>query len=190
MARSLISPIKATEMATIGAGGLSSAYGVKCVAGAAAGSLFVAADNGNYRYGIVGVGANGKSAGVQDAGTVAVVAGDTVTMTLASGSDTLFYEIYRTKPGAAAATAQLIARIPRTGATDVFEDKNETLPGTTIAILFQMDSEAVTFRQLSPMTRVPLATIDSSVRWMQLLYGVPVLHTPGKIYLYKNVAVD
>ena len=129
-----------------------------------AGSKFGAADAGDYRYAIVGVGASGKTAAVQDSAPVTVAQDGSVSMTLASGSDTLYYEIYRTKVNGAAGTGQLIRRIPRTGATDAFEDKNEILPGTTIAIMFQMDSEAVTFRQLSPMTRVPLATIDSSVR--------------------------
>lgn len=182
--------LRVQPSASLGTAPAAPSFSVQPAAAAVSNPLFIAGDAGDYRYAIVGVGSDGKTAAVQDSGAVTVAAGDEVTMTLASGSDVLFYEIYRTKVNAAAGTGQLIARVARSGATQVFTDSNATLPGTTIAIMFQMDSEAVTFRQLSPMTRVPLATIDSSVRWMQLLYGVPVLHTPGKIYMFKNVAVD
>lgn len=33
---------------------------------------------------------------------------------------------------------------------------------------------------LAPMYKIPLATIDNSVRWMQLLYTKPVMYAPER----------
>jgi hypothetical protein len=42
-------------------------------------------------------------------------------------------------------------------------------------------------KQLAPMIKIPLATIDSSIRWMQLLYIVAVLYSPQKNVVFKNI---
>jgi hypothetical protein len=53
--------------------------------------------------------------------------------------------------------------------------------------LFQQNLEAMSIKQLAPMIKIPLATIDARTRWMQLLYLVPVLYAPGKCVLIKNI---
>jgi hypothetical protein len=50
-----------------------------------------------------------------------------------------------------------------------------------------MNLEALSFKQLAPMVKLPLATIDTSIRWSQLIFGVPVLYTPGKHLLIQNI---
>ena len=37
------------------------------------------------------------------------------------------------------------------------------------------------------MVKVPLATIDTSIRWMQLIYGTPKLYTPRHNVLFTNI---
>lgn len=159
-------------------------------AGAGAGN-FTSVDYGAYRYSVVAVGRNGKTAAVQDSGAVTNSSGSPrITMQVqeaGSGSATKYFEIYRTTVGAAAATAKLIKKVANTGGAVTFIDNNDDLPGTTIAVFFQMNLEAVSFKQLAPMVKIPLATIDTSIRWMQLVYGTPVLYTPGKILMYKNI---
>jgi hypothetical protein len=163
---------------------------VALAAAPAAGSLFVATDAGAYRYRIVAANRFGKSASVVVTGSpVAVAAGDGVTFTVmeAAGNPTAWYEVYRSPKNGAASSEKLIARVKRTAAAQVITDLNATLPGTTIGIVFQMNNEAVSFKQLAPMVKIPLATIDTSIRWMQLIYGVPTLYTPGKIVLIRNI---
>lgn len=158
--------------------------------GVSGASSFTAADAGQYRYAVVAVGRNGKTAAVQDSGAVTVAAGERVTMGVqeaGSGAAVLYFEIYRTTVGGAAGTGQLIKRVANTGGAVTVLDRNEDLPGTSIAIMFQMNLEAVSFKQLAPMVKIPLATIDTSIRWMQLIYGTPVLYTPGKIMMFKNI---
>jgi hypothetical protein len=45
----------------------------------------------------------------------------------------------------------------------------------------------MSFKQLAPFTKIPLATIDPSIRWMQLLYGTPALYVPRRMVLLKNI---
>ena len=40
--------------------------------------------------------------------------------------------------------------------------------------------------QLLPMTRIPLAAIDTSIRWAQVIYGGIKMYSPGKNLIFKN----
>jgi len=154
-------------------------------------SKFVADDVGSYRMVIVAVNRYGRSAPVAvDAGAIAVAAGDKITFGVTpSSATTAWYEVYRGPKGGAVGTERLILRIPNAagaGASTV-NDYNDAIPGCTSAFLFQQNLESLSFKQLAPMVKIPLATIDSSIRWMQLLYGVPTLYTPGKNVLIRNI---
>ena len=155
---------------------------------------FTADDAGDYFYKIQAVNRYGRSAAIDAVAgptAVTVAAGDKVTFGVSPGSgpDVEWYEIFRTiKDGASTAT-RLILRVANAGGTgeQVINDLNARLPFTTSAFLFQQNIENMAFKQLAPMVKIPLATIDSSIRWMQLIYGTPVLYTPGKNVLIKNV---
>lgn len=158
-------------------------------------SLFEADDAGDYFYQVQACNRYGRSAAVHlVAGPVAVTvaAGDKVSfgVTPDDGSPPVaWYEVFRTKKSGAAGTARLILRVPNTeGEAELtIVDLNANLPGCTSAFLFQMNLEAMSFKQLAPMVRIPLGTIDTSIRWAQLIYGVPVIYAPGKHVLYRNV---
>ena len=77
--------------------------------------------------------------------------------------------------------------VARAGATTPVVDLNADLPGTSKAFLVQQNLEFFSFAQLAPFVKIPLATIDTSVRWMQLLYGALKVYAPGKAVIYKNV---
>jgi len=40
------------------------------------------------------------------------------------------------------------------------------------------------------MIKIPLATIAASIRWMQLLYGTPIVYAPLKGRIFYNVKDD
>jgi hypothetical protein len=155
-------------------------------------SQFVTGDAGDYRYTVQAVNRYGRSAPVAiGAGAVAVDVGDKVTFGMTPGGSTAvdWYEIFRTKRNGAAGTQRLILRVKNTaGAGEMtLNDLNALLPYCTSAYLLQLNLECMSFKQLAPMVKIPLATIDSSIRWMQLLYGTPTLYTPGKVLLLRNV---
>jgi hypothetical protein len=156
-------------------------------AGADPGSLFGAADAGTYIYRVVAGNKHGLSAPLDSAG-VAVAAGDGVTFTVAEGGqDTTFYEIYRTPIGGAAADARLMVRVPRTGATQIITDLNADLPGTSNGFVLMQNQRSFSWSQLLPMTRIPLAAIDTSIRWAQVIYGAIKMYTATKNVAIKNI---
>jgi hypothetical protein len=170
-----------------------SAPTVAAVAGANASSLFASGDAGAYQYCVTAINRFGESALAQESGGVTVAAGDGVTLTITDGggSDTSTgYRIYRSRVGGAIGTEQHVIDVPRTGAATVWVDINQYLPGTSRAYLLQMNLQALSFRQLAPMMKIPLATLAASIRWMQLIYGTPIVYAPRKHLIFINVADD
>jgi hypothetical protein len=152
-------------------------------------SQFIASDAGDYYYSIRAINRYGKSAVLQLTGPVTVAAGEKVTFTVADGSTAgTAFEIYRTDKDGAQGTERLMTTVARSGATTAMTDLNADLPGCSTAFLIQQNLEYFSFKQLAPAVKIPLATIDTSIRWMQLLYGAPVVYAPGKSVIYKNVA--
>jgi hypothetical protein len=153
-----------------------------------AASQFGANDAGDYFYKAVGVNRYGKSAPLTISGPVTVAAGDKVTFGLGDGAVlATAYEIYRTAKNGLVGTAKLMFTTARTGATTTINDFNSDLPGMSTAFLIQQNIEFFAFKQLAPFVKIPLATIDTSIRWMQLLYGALTVYAPGKAVLLKNV---
>jgi len=79
--------------------------------------------------------------------------------------------------------------VPRVAgaATTAFVDANRFLPNTSRAYLKQMNLQAISFRQLAPMMKIPLATIALSIRWAMLLYGMPIVYATRKFTIFDNV---
>jgi hypothetical protein len=156
-------------------------------AGANPASLFQAGDAGTYIYQVVAGNRFGLSAPVASAG-VAVAAGEAVTFTIQdNGQAPTFYEIYRTPADGAVGEARLMVRIPRTGATQVVTDLNGDIPGTSQGFVLMQNQRSFSWAQLLPMTRIPLAAVDTSIRWAQVLYGGVKLYTPAKNIVVKNI---
>jgi hypothetical protein len=147
---------------------LSPTITVAPAAAAVTNPLFTAGDAGTYFYRVVAGNRFGRSVPL-DTASVAVVAGDEVTFTIADGGQgTSYYEIYRTVAGAALATAELVTKVARTGATQVITDTNADIPGTSNAFILMQNQRSFSWAQLLPMTRIPLAAIDTSIRWAQV----------------------
>ncbi len=157
-----------------------------------AASQFAADDAGSYFYSIVAANRYGRSIAVAaDASAIAVAAGDDCRWGVTPGgaTDVEWYDVYRTKVGGAVGAQRRILRVANSAAAgeETIIDLNANLPFTSNAFMFQQNLESMSIKQLAPMVKIPLATIDSSIRWMQLLYCVPVLYAPGKNVIYKNV---
>lgn len=170
-----------------------SAPSVAATPSATVGSIFTDANAGTYQYKVTALNRFGQSAGAQEPGGVAVVAGDGVALTITDGGgadQATGYRIYRSLTNGAAGTEQFVIDIPRApgAATTIYVDVNQYLPGTSRAYLLQMNLQALAFRQLAPMMKIPLATLAASIRWMQLIYGTPIVYAPRKHVVFINVA--
>lgn len=150
-------------------------------------SKFDSGDAGTYIYKIVACNRYGKSAPVQT-NSVTVAKGDKVTINVTEGSPApSYYEIYRTAAGGAASTARLIMRVPRSGATQDIVDINRFLPDTARGYMLTQSPEVLKWKQLAPFTKIPLATIDTSIRWMQVLYGALQVMKPLQCGMFINI---
>jgi hypothetical protein len=161
------------------------------------GSMFGTADAGNYAYQITAVNNNGESAPCTLTSDNDILAGGAATLTITDGGGTYpatGYKIYRQDLDNTTAGPLFInyaiARSSSSsgyGATTTWQDLNLYLPGTFIALVLDVRPVSLTFKQLSPMIKMPLAQIAPSIRWMQLLYGTPIVFGPKFNCLVRNI---
>lgn len=157
---------------------------------------FLAAEYGTYAYQVTAISQNGESvitagsanATVSGTGSAEVLI--TINRGVQSGNDQATgYRIYRTRleDGAPGSNYYLVTEIASAGPTTTYKDGNEFLPGLGTAYLGQQDETVLTLRELSPMLKFPLATIASSIRWMQLYYNTPIVFRPRGWIIIKNI---
>lgn len=162
--------------------------------GAVGGSLFIAGDAGTYKWQVTAINAFGESAPCALSAGGVLAAGQGIVLTITDGGGAYpatGYRIYRTGLGGSTTSFSVqIARNAITGvyqATTAWTEKNEYLPGTFGGLLLDMSAQSLTFKQLSPLIKMPLAQIGPSIRWMQLLYGTPIVYAPKKNVVYRNI---
>lgn len=163
-------------------------------AGPITASLFGASDVGTWRYKVTSINRFGESAASTTSTAAINAAADEITLTITNNADssdvTTGYNVYRCPVvGGVAGTEQFMVQIPRVAgaATTTYVDYNRYLPNTSHAYLKQMNLQALSFRQLAPMMKIPLATIALSIRWAMLLYGMPVIYATRKFVIFDNV---
>lgn len=163
--------------------------------GANASSLFIAADAGAYKYQVTAVNQFGESAPTALSAAATYAAGDICTNVITDGGGAYpatGYRIYRTDKAGSVTRFQV--QMARTATAGVYQavtnaiDTNADLPGTFKAGLLDMTDQSLAFKQLSPLIKMPLAQISPAIRWMQLLYGTPVVYAPKKNVVFKNIA--
>ena len=150
-------------------------------------TYFGSSDAGNYFYKVVACNRYGKSAPVAST-VVAVSDGDSVEIPVTDGgNDTSYYEVYRSDLGGAASTCRLIFKVAKSGASQTIVDLNRFLPNCSKGYMLTQTSEVLKVKQLAPFTKIPLATIDTSVRWAQVLFlGLQVMK-PLQNGLFINI---
>lgn len=150
-------------------------------------SYWEADDEGSYYYQVVAGSRFGRSAPATTA-QISVSAGDQVQFTVTdAGPNTTFYEVYRSEKDGAASTAKSIFRVKKSGGSQTIVDLNRFLPGTAKSYMLTQSNEVFKWRQLAPFTKIDLATIDTSIRWMQVLYGALQLQKPKQCGMFINV---
>jgi len=150
---------------------------------------------GTYAYEVSAISRNGESSATvgNASAVVAAVGSAEVKLVIArgtvAGNDlTQGYRVYRTRlADGPTGKKYLVAEIASSGASTDFLDGNADLPGLGTAYVGQMDESVLTLRELSPMLKFPLATIASSIRWMQLYYNTPIVFRPRGWVIIKNI---
>lgn len=75
-------------------------------------------------------------------------------------------------------------------ATTIYNDKGTTIANTYTSFMGEMSPDVLGFKQLAPMMKMDLATLGPVIRWMILMYGVPVLYAPKKWMKFTNIKAD
>jgi len=133
-----------------------------------------------------------------------LTAGQSVDLTFTAGSGTYAatgYVIYRTKitpvsnvatsgipfyPLFKVSTAQLAAGFDG-GAAGVVRDRNRFLPDTEEGYLSEVSEDVLYFKQLAPLSKLDLAVLAPSNRFISFLWGTPTLVAPKKLVRYINI---
>ena len=154
---------------------------------------FKADEVGTYRYEVTAISKSGESAGTIGASDATVAVDDEVKIDITrgavSGNDlTAGYRVYRSRLEDGVAGARyLVKEVSSAGALTTYLDGNEYLPGYGTAFLGQLDESVLTLRELSPLLKFPLATVASSIRWMQLYYNTPIVFRPRGWVIMRNI---
>lgn len=146
---------------------------------------------GTYYYFVSAKNSVGESAPVS-IGNVTVTSGQAVDIKIdrvVSSPAARSYKVYRgVTSDAAQALFAFEVKDAGTGTSQVIRDKNLDIPGTDTAILIDNDPENVlTFKQLAPLMKLPLARISASERFMVLLYGMMQVYNPRRVVVVKNI---
>lgn len=155
---------------------------------------------GTYRYAVTASNRYGESAASASIAGTAAVTADTdyfaVVIHNSDSSDTYppeYINVYRTVAGGASTdihylVKQFAATTQVTGAAHTaWNDINSIAANTHKVFIGELTPQVISFKQLAPMLKMDLAVIEPSIRWIQLLYGVPQLYAPKKWVVIKNV---
>lgn len=150
-------------------------------------SLWDAASAATYGYIVTAINDAGESVASSNS-SQAVAAGEIVDVTIGATAGAYAYAVYRSAAGATTDHKFIGMVAPASvGAGVTFKDGNHKLPGLAQSYLLSNDSEVLRFKQLAPLMKMDLAIIATAYRWMQLLYGTPIVYAPRKCLLRENI---
>ncbi len=149
---------------------------------------------GTYFYFISSKGVSGESAPVST-GAVAVAAGQKVEITIPRvlhGDPKLEAKSYKVYRGyySDPQRAEFMTEFTDAGAgtNQVLVDNGEDIPGTEYCFLIDNDPDDVlAFKKLADLMRVPLGLVDTTSKFMILLFGMLQVYNPRRIVVFKNV---
>lgn len=116
----------------------------------------------------------------------------TITNPVSTAFPIEYIRLYRTEKDSNSfyEVAKFAVTNPGSGATMTYVDNCETMANTYTAFMGEMSGEVLGFKQLAPMMKMDLATLGPVIRWMVLMYGVPVLYAPKKWMRFTNIKAD
>lgn len=158
-------------------------------AGAAtADSKWSAAEAGDYTYRVTAISEAGESAQSPSSAAETTIAEDSVAVVCAAVAGAIAYGVYRSVKGADAGHEFIGYVAPAAvGAAATLTDLNHKLPGLSQAYLLSNEAEVLRFKQLAPLMKMDLAIVATAYRWMQLLYGTPIVYAPRKNAILENI---
>lgn len=171
------------------------------VASSDAKSKFVAADAGNVYYAVAAVNKKGESAITVFGTAVAIAAGVGVNIAVTATpgvNATQGFVVYRTKVTNAGSATGLVfyplfkvsanqaAQGYDGGAAGVIRDRGMFLPDTDQAFVAQLTEDVISIKQLAPMSKLDLAILSPSRRFLLFNFLTPIVYQPKKVIRFIN----
>lgn len=156
---------------------------------------WLAGDAGSYIFAVTAINQYGESAPSANSSPTTITAGQHFPISIADGggaTPATAYNLYRTEKNGTA-LYKIGRAIPRAKSGGVYTsptsapDYNVWRPNTYLGLMLDMSPQSLTFKQLSPMIKMNLAVISPAIRWMQLLYGTPIVYAPKKNVVFRNI---
>lgn len=161
---------------------------------------YTGAELGDVRYAVSAVNRYGESNLTVHGSATTLASGQRPDITIVAGAGTYAptgYVVYRTKVGQdgsgvfypifRVSTAEVTAGYNGAAAGKV-GDRGYFLPDTEQAFLTQMDEEVLSFKQLAPISKLDLAVLSMSRRFITFLFGTPQVYAPKKIVRFINIS--
>ena len=193
----MASPLEVNFSATAVANAAFKPASVTVAQAADPASKFSTGRDGNYYWGVAGIGPTGEGQSqVTLTAQTAVAVGEksTLTITKSAGGTETGYAIYRSRKNGtnAASDLRLVKVVPYGGATTTYVDFNLDIPGTCAVPLLNMKpgSDAIGWRQFLPMTKIPLPFGVGGMpvySWFQFLFGYLRMTKPKHHGYIKNI---
>lgn len=157
---------------------------------------------GNVFYAVSAVNRYGESNLAVFATPITLAVGKSVDLTFTPGAGPIGatgYVVYRTKVTTAGSPAGLefypIFKVSDAnrqqgfngGAAGKVRDRGYFLPDTEQAFITEINDEVLSFKQLAPISKLDLAVLSMSRRFICFLFGTPQVYAPKKIVRYINV---
>jgi hypothetical protein len=156
---------------------------------------WVTASNDNGETAPVGTVAASGTVPDVDGVAVTVAVGQIVSLTITPGASNgnvlTRFRIYRgTYNSINDPNTQIIGHVavnPNSPAAQTFYDNNSTRSGTSMALILERTPNNLAIAQLAPMTKYPLAIVETKVEWLLLLYHVLAIKARQRAYLFLNI---
>lgn len=164
-------------------------------------SLYQAGDAGDVFYAVSAINKKGESALTVVGTAVTLAAGSSVDLSVtatAGANPTQGYVVYRTKVTTASSPTDLlfypIFKVSVSaaqagydgGSANTIRDRGMFLPDTDQGFVAQLDDEVLAYKQLAPISKLDLAILAPSRRFLVFSYGTPVLFAPRKLVRIIN----
>lgn len=177
-------PRKAALASSVSASGAPTTANLASPADAA--SKFDSASAGTYSYRVSAVYADGETTAAAEING-AIAAGDKVTIEITYTGAPLYFNVFRAPVGTTVGH-EFIGRVKPVGSGSAHDvDFNDKEPGSARAYLMMHDPDVFCWKQLGSMIKYDLAVTDTSYRWLQLLYGTPLIMAPRKNVIIENI---
>lgn len=156
---------------------------------------------GDYGYAVVAINRYGRSAPTFISSAVTAEDGKSIDLSFSKASGATpatGYEIFATKKGGSVADGQVfyplfkVSESERANGYDgasagAVRDRNRFLPESEQAFLIENADQIYSFKQLAPLSKLDLAVLSMSRRFITFLFGTPILYQPPKMCRIINI---